>query len=374
MKETRLERNLQEWRRTHGAPECGIVRNDEKRDEKREENAKEEVRRIAEKESEREDAAEAANFEEVPAWAAGLMQTVKDLSSRVDEISAKTKGGVPEVEDGQEGTERTSVAKDASGNPAESAANGEIAARKFREAEEAEEHAQAEFSGQGESPVTASEAEQLRLQRSRSAGPESHERDKDLEDGVNRLNTQGQERSDLRGHGDDKRDHHSMDRRDALYQRQAQQIKELQAMVNKAFRRPTVEERNAIAKARKRADSVYTALGRETPEWLPGESPSAYRRRLADGLKDLSATLKKTVMDSLPEDVFNLAEDRVYADALEATKRSDVVAPLTLRPHTYMDRGHEITEYHGDPLAWMQPFMLRKATYKIVKPSRENLN
>lgn len=292
--------------------------------------------------------------EEMPSWAAAFSQKLDSLHGRLDEIEAKTKGGVPEVEDGQDG--RTRVAKDASGQPGESADSGEIAERKFREAEESEEHAQAEFAGQGESPVTASESEQLRLQRSRGAAPERREYNEDLEDGVDRFNTSGQRR-DLRGHGEDKVSHHS-DRMDALYAKQGAEIKELKAMLGRAMRQPTIEERNAIAAARKRADSVYTALGRTTPEILPGETPNSFRRRCADGLKDLSANLKNTVMDSLPEDVFGLTEDRIYADALEATKRSDIAPPMVLRPHKYQDEtGHLVTEYYGDSMAWMAPFM-----------------
>lgn len=363
MAETLLAR----WRRIHGVaefPSGVVIRND----------AKEDVKKEVEAVVQKKDAAAqtTGQGEEVPAWAANFMQTTKDaldsMSSRMDEISAKNKGGVPEVEDGQDDYERTMVAKDALGEPAESAANGDIAARKFREAEEAEEHAQAEYAGQGESPVTATESEQERLQRSKGAGPEDREYNRDLENGVNRFNTQGQERSDLRGHGEDKTSHHSNDRMDALYRQQEARLKEMEARLNKATRMPTIEERNAVAAARKRADSVYSALGRETPEWLHGESPASYRRRLADGLKDLSSTLKKTVMDSLPEDVFGLTEERIYADAMEATKRSDVCPPMQLRPHKYTDEtGHQVTEYHGDNRAWMAPFMAPGAVTKIDK-------
>jgi len=353
---------LAQWRRIHGVADRSgaVTRNDEKGEE-----VKKEVEEVVEKK----DAQEAANFEEVPAWAAGLMQKIDSLHGRMDEIEAKTKGGVPEVEDGQDGYERTTVAKDAVGSPDESANNGEPAGRMFREVEQEEERGQAQYAGQNESPVTTSEEEQLRLQRSRGAAPEAREYNRDLEDGVDRMNTQGQERRDLRGHGEDKRDHHSEDRMDAMYRQQAAKIQELQAMVNRAFKQPTVEERNQVAAARKRADSIYSALARDTPEWLPGESPSAYRRRVADGLKEFSPKLKNTAMDWLPSDVFDLAEEQIYADALEATKRSDVVPPMQLRPHTYTDRGREITEYHGDPIAWMAPFMAAGAVSKIVKPA-----
>ena len=321
-------------------------------------NVKEEIEKIVEKK----DAQEAANFEEVPAWAAGLMQTVKDMASRLDDIEVKSKGGVPEVEDGQEGT--TAVAKDAVGEPAESADNGPVAGRKFAAEERAETRGKEQFAGENQSPVTATKAEQERLQRS-PAGPTKAELDPKLQDGVIRLNTEGQ-RADLRGHEPDKAAHHANDRMDAINRKLTGEVAEMRALLNKAMRQPSIEDRNAIATARKRADSVYAALGRTTPEILPGESPMAFRHRLADGLKDLSVTLKKTVMDALPDDVFGTIETHVYADAMEAAKRPTQNAPLVLRPHTYQDStGHQVTEYFGDNLAWMSPFMTGGQRVKV---------
>lgn len=340
-------------------------------------------------EKDRKDAQESANFEEVPAWAAGLMQTVKDLSSRVDEMSVKSKGGVPSDEE-----ERTAVAKDSS-ESAESADNGPEAARLFGREEEKEEEGQADYRGMGQSPVTATEEDFRKIERSRDAGPESREIDRDLEDGVINLNTQGQERSDmdptlsasrgdrrdlrerddrsredLRGHGKDKDEHH---RSDAMFKKHQQEITELKSMLGRLSKQPSVDERNAIATARKRADSVYSALGRDTPEWLPGESPKSYRRRLADCLKQYSDAMKKTIVDALPDDVFDLTEERIYADALEAMKRPDIMPPLTLRPHRYQDEsGRYITEYFGDPLAWMKDFMSPGQVSRINRNPGQN--
>lgn len=386
---TAAEMQLAHWRRTRGVA-SGVVRDDEKEPERpAKEGVKEEVRELAERREDRAERRDATaqttgQGEEVPAWAAAFMQRV---DARLDEIEKKTKGGVPGVEDGQEGTERverTAVAKDAMGEPAESAANGPEAARKFAEAERAETRGEAQFAGQGLSPVTASEEEQQRLQRSREAGPERSERDPRLEDGVDRFNTQGQRRDgerredrserreDYRGHGTDKTSHHSVDRMDGLIKQQAHRIDELTALVTKATRQPSIEDRNAIARARSRADGVYAALGRELPEYLPGEAPMAYRHRLADGLKDTSASLKRTVMDQLPDDVFGHIEDQVYNDAFEASKRPDAVAPMRLRPRAYKDEatGHNITEYYGDPLGWMAPFMAPGARSKVHRPTK----
>ncbi len=366
------------WRLSHGADSDGTIPNSVVRNDEKEGEVESEVKKIVEKK----DAQESANFEEVPAWAAGLMQTVKDAMRRIDDIEMKTKGGVPEVEDGQEGT---AVAQDSA--EGESADSGAEAARKFGEAERAETRGQQNFAGEGESPVTATKAEQERLQRSKSAGPEKSAKDPALENGVIRFNSEGQrndtgrrdasreDRADLRGHGADKTSHHASDRMDAMYESTAAQLKEMQALMAKTLRQPTIEERNQVANARKRADSVYAACGKTTPEWLPGESPMAYRRRLADGLKGYSDALKKTVMDSLPDDVFEIAEEKVYNDASSASRLPNMNPPMQLRPHRYQDSvtGHNVTEYFGDPMAWMSPFMSPGAKLKLNKyPDKTN--
>ena len=158
---------------------------------------------------------------------------------------------------------------------------------------------------------------------------------------------------------------------DAMYKQAATRIRELEGAMSRVLRQPTVDERNQIAAARHRADSVYTMLGRTTPERMAGESPMAYRRRLADGLKDHSAALKKTVMDALPDDVFGITEERIYQDALEAAKQPSVMPPMTLRPHTYQDTtGHTVTEYYGDPMTWMAPFMSAGVKAKINRSAK----
>lgn len=332
-------------------------------------NKKKAILKVKNKVAIRNDAQESANFEATPAWAAGLMQTVKDISQRMDEIDAKTKGGVPreeeeieeeeeeieeEEEEVEEEEEETAVAKDAVGEPEESADNGARAGREFEAEEEIEEEGGGNFEGEGESPVTASAGKQKSLQRSKSS-PTRAEYDVKLEDGVLSLTSSGQSRQDLRGHGSDKK---AAARMDAIIKKQSAEIAELKKMVNKIYKKPSIEDMNKIAAARKRADALYTALGRNIPEHLHGESARSYRARLADGLKDLSSTLKKTVFDALPYDVFGVAEERIYQDAMSAIKTQSSDIKSTLRAHKYVDEtGHHVTEYYGNNADWMKPFM-----------------
>jgi hypothetical protein len=138
------------------------------------------------------------------------------------------------------------------------------------------------------------------------------------------------------------------------------------ALFRRLSRQPTVEERNQIAAARSRADSLYARLGRATPEWMAGEMPSAYRARLAAGLQDLSPQLRRANLDGVPDAALGAIEDRIYQDALAASRQPTVNPPGALRPHTYQDTtGHTVTEYFGDPMAWMAPFMAQGSTVRI---------
>jgi len=190
--------------------------------------------------------------------------------------------------------------------------------------------------GENMSSTTATEAEERSLQRS----PTHPDIDPRLEEGRISLTSSGQ-------------------RRDELYRRQDAQIHEMRAMMSRMSREPTIEERNQLAVAHQRADSVYAMFGRDTPAWMPGESPLAYRQRLADGLKAASPTLKRAHLAGLRADALGAVEAKIYQDAMEAAKTGSAIPRGELRRHTYQDQstGHNVTEYYGDPLGWMAPFM-----------------
>ncbi len=138
------------------------------------------------------------------------------------------------------------------------------------------------------------------------------------------------------------------------------------ALFRRLSRQPTLEERNQIAAARVRADALYARLGRATPDILPGELPAAYRKRLAAGLQDCSPQLRRTNMDAVPDAALGAIEDRIYQDALEASRQPTANPTGALRPHTYQDTtGHTVTEYFGDPMAWMAPFMAQGSAVRI---------
>jgi hypothetical protein len=157
------------------------------------------------------------------------------------------------------------------------------------------------------------------------------------------LNTNGQRRADS---------YQSAANRAAMAK-----IAELEHQMRNVYAEPTIDDRNAIADARSRADSVFqAALGRPVPDPVPGEKPIAYRRRLADALKKFSPTLSTARLDGVAGAALDVVESRIYADALAAVKENTITPAGQLRAIKKRELGHDITEYVGDPAAAWAPF------------------
>jgi 8-oxo-dGTP pyrophosphatase MutT (NUDIX family) len=117
------------------------------------------------------------------------------------------------------------------------------------------------------------------------------------------------------------------------------------------------EERNEIASAQARADSVFSALGKKAPYALMGEQVPAYKRRLASMIQPHSERWKGLALNTLPDPAFANAENDIYADAQKAARTPTDLAPFQLRAHkSESQAGHKITTYTGDPAAWLMQF------------------
>ena len=129
-------------------------------------------------------------------------------------------------------------------------------------------------------------------------------------------------------------------------------IAALEARLSGVTRERTFEDREQISAAYRRADSIYQMHGLHTPESVPGETPIAYRKRLAHGLRKYSKTYADYRLDSVPDDqTFGLVEEKIYADA-DASARSPENMPAgRLIPHTSNVNGHTVTKFYGDSAA-----------------------
>ncbi|HEN3587735.1 TPA: NUDIX domain-containing protein [Yersinia enterocolitica] len=115
-------------------------------------------------------------------------------------------------------------------------------------------------------------------------------------------------------------------------------------------------ERNELADAQVKADSVFSVLGKRAPMPLSGEKPLSYRRRLMIQLQEHSSDYKAVDLSSIADSaLLNIAEKQIYADAQSSASLS--VGPGMLREIKRADvTGRQISTFEGDPAATWAPF------------------
>ena len=138
----------------------------------------------------------------------------------------------------------------------------------------------------------------------------------------------------------------------------------------------TMEQRDELAKAFHRYDSLYQMLGDEAPHPLPGETPIAFRRRAASGVRKYTINWKtETLNDSITGVAFDVIESKIIEEATATAKNPTASAGQSgLREvrDTQTLPGKVITRFYGDSrLAWAS-FMPPMRTYltKLAAPSK----
>lgn len=119
-------------------------------------------------------------------------------------------------------------------------------------------------------------------------------------------------------------------------------------------------ERNEVADAQVKADSVFSAFGKRAPAPLSGEKPLSYRRRLLVQLQEHSPDFKSVDLSSIADAaLLGFAEKQIYADAQKSASLS--VGPGMLREIKRADAtGRQISTFEGDPAATWAPFQSGK--------------
>lgn len=116
-------------------------------------------------------------------------------------------------------------------------------------------------------------------------------------------------------------------------------------------------DRALFAKAQARADGVMQAFGDSAPRQMQGETILDYRRRLLNPLLKHSVAWKGVDISALPETALGVAEDQVYKDAALSARSPSDIPSGTLRALARRDgTGRTITEFAGEPRAWMSSF------------------
>ncbi|HAS0804668.1 TPA: NUDIX hydrolase [Enterobacter roggenkampii] len=120
------------------------------------------------------------------------------------------------------------------------------------------------------------------------------------------------------------------------------------------------EERNEVADAQVKADSVFSCFGKRAPVPLSGEKPLAYRRRMMIQLQEHSPDFKSVDLSSIADSaLLSVAEKTIYADAQKSASLS--VGLGMLREIKRADAtGRQISTFEGDPAATWAPFQSGK--------------
>lgn len=131
-------------------------------------------------------------------------------------------------------------------------------------------------------------------------------------------------------------------------------------------------ERDALAAAQVRADSVMAMLGDRAPAPIPGETSLDYRKRLASRLRQHSPRFKESRFDGFDSVTMGLVEDQVYADAVASAKAGPSSTPGVLVPFQERDSaGRLITRFHGDIGAFIAPFVPQdRQLVKLNRPQK----
>ena len=135
------------------------------------------------------------------------------------------------------------------------------------------------------------------------------------------------------------------------------QIAELNAKFEAMNKPLSNDDREQMARAQARADSVYQMFGENASAPIAGETPIAYRRRLAAKLQKHSKAFKDAQLSGLTGDAFDAVESIIYADAQTAAKSPVMGNSGRLIPITRQDAaGRTITTYEGDIGAFTNQF------------------
>ena len=127
------------------------------------------------------------------------------------------------------------------------------------------------------------------------------------------------------------------------------------------------EEKDALAMAQSRADSLFLSLNEKLTAPLFGETPISYRKRLASRLQKYSSKLKDVRLDSISDSAtFEILEREIYADAVSASASPAFLPQGKLIPEKFTDfAGRVCTKYKGDIKAAFAPWVQRSVPFRV---------
>lgn len=151
------------------------------------------------------------------------------------------------------------------------------------------------------------------------------------------------------------------------------QIEAMNARLTSLTTPLSASDRDQLSAAQARWDSVAQMFGDSVPAPLHGESPIAYRQRLAAKFQKHSDKFKGIRLDSLDGAVFDTIEEQIRMDAQTYAKSPDVMPAGKLIPIIRRDEaGRQITEYSGDMDAWLGHFKHQGHGVRLLDPRQKH--
>jgi hypothetical protein len=144
-------------------------------------------------------------------------------------------------------------------------------------------------------------------------------------------------------------------------------IRQLEQQTARATRPLTGLEAQELGDIQARFDHAGATLGERPSAPAIGESPLAYRRRLANDFAKHSPEFKNSRFDSAEAAMLDVIEPKILEHAREGGRGS--AKPGMMIAERYDDgSGRKITKWHGDPMAWMQHFMTGAQVGHFLRP------
>jgi hypothetical protein len=144
------------------------------------------------------------------------------------------------------------------------------------------------------------------------------------------------------------------------------QVRAMEARVAELHRPQSDAERDALAAAQSRADSVARMFGTTASAPVPGETSIAYRKRLLAPLMR-HTRFKGASLERVDASALAPIEEIAYQDAVVTAKGPEAHAPGSLIPIVTRENGRDVTRFTGDIMSWMAPFMLPGQVGRILR-------
>ena len=271
-----------------------------------------------------------ANEDKAPAWADELGKRFDSMSARMDAI--ENKGGDKFEADSAKKDSFDGLEKKVEGEGYDKEAAEKIAGKV---AEEKKAKADRKDSDEDrEDARKDSEEERGEKEEKEEKKDARKDSDEEKEERKDRKDAQSRENADLRS-----------------------QIRAMDARLNGLSQPLSNADRDALSAAQAKAEGVARLFGDSVNAPLHGESPIAYRKRLAAKFQKHSAAMKDARLDSLDGAAFDAIERLIYSDA-QAVAMNPANAPKgRLIAHVRRDAaGRDVTSYTGDIDTWLSHF------------------